>query len=964
MDRAHGDGTAWVGREPELAEIDRLSETVLRSSGAILVLAGPLGVGKSSLLAEAGVRAGRRGFLVLAGRASPLAEGRAYALILDALRTFLRELDRTRRASLVVGLPELGRLFPGLDLPQPEPLHDPALEKTRLFEAVVRLLERLSRQQPLLLSLDDLHWADSQSLELLGHLAGSLADLRVGIVCAYRSDETPLSRSLRTLLQTLDRGGMARRLEVGRLPVSAVTDQVAALLGGPPPPALVSLLESRAGGIPLFVEGLIAALRQAGALTRGAGVWTLQPGAEVPLPAGLRDLLLNRLDRLTAPQRALVDILAVCGDATPYEILAAAVQLPEPEISGLLDLLARQQLVTETAAESMVTFELTHPLYQETAYGALPLLARRRLHLRVIEAITAQGAPDVARLGVHYLGAGPLVDGERALGVLVAAADEARAVYAHDVAARYLTAALDLVRQGRRRALLPVLLAQLGDALYGQGESGAALVLWQEAVAAREQSPTPDGGELARLCRRIGMAEFHRGRSAEALAAMGRAKAVLMRLDGGPMTKELADLCHDEVYLLVRTGDIPGAAAAAAQLAAAAGDAPAPGVLAVVLGAQQIAAVFQNRLREGVAIGRRVLACALQPLTEHRIRHFLMWSYVQLGELEAARRVCEENREFSRRVGAPALESSSITTLIILATSMGEWDEALRLAGEFFPLAQRVAPRRIPGIHLFRAMILSWRGMHAEAAEELATAEAVLISGGQPMTEYVRVAQNVRAVLAWERGDMAQLRAALATAEPLWTGDSPMVYIILAEAWALLGEPARAQAVLASLPDDSPYKAAVSALVAGVMGDPAGYARAADTYAACGLRFWSARARLGWSGLVAGTQPAQAAAAARETLAVFERLGAQLYCERTRRLLRDLGVALPVRTAAKGDGPLSPREWEVARLVAAGMSNAKIADRLFISQRTVTTHLQRIYGRLGISRSELAAYVTGRGDDT
>lgn len=953
-------GGALVGREPELAEIDRQIQAVLRNTGSTVILSGPLGVGKSRLLAEGARQAERSGFLVLAGRASPLAEGRAYALILDALRTFLPKLDRTRRASLVVGLPELGRLFPGLDLPQPEPLHDPSLEKTRLFEALVRLLERLSRQQRLLLSLDDLHWADSQSLELLGHLAGSLANAPVGLLCAYRSDETPLSRSLRTLLQSLDRGGLARRLQVGPLSTAAMTERVTVLLGGTPPPALIALLESRAGGIPLFVEGLTEALLQTGALTRLAGTWTLQPGGDVPLPIGLRDLLLDRLDRLTAAERSLVDLLAVCGDATPYEILAATAGLVDSELLEGLEGLTRQRLVTEGAAGSTVTFGLAHPMYQETAYGELSVLSRRRIHLRVMEAMTAQGTQDVARLAVHCLGAGPLVDGERALDLLIAAADEARSIHAHDAAARYLTAALELVRQGRRRGLLPVLLTQLGDALYGQGESGAALVLWQEAVAVREHSPAPDAPELARLWRRIAGTEFYRGRTSDAVAAFGRARALLAAEHGTALTPELAETWHDEVWLRARSGEV----ADATELVAAAGDAPAPEVAVWVWGAQQIAALLQGRIQEAVAISRRALAEKMPPLAEHHFRHVLCFLYAQAGDRAAFDQACAENQALALRVGAPALELSTQQYRLGFALFTGEWDQALDRAGASLSLAQRAAPRRIPPVHLFRALILTWRGAYAEAEEALSAGTEALAATGRPVKELAALANDVRAVLAWERGDLPQLRTVLAATAPADFPEGPLSYLVRAVSWAVLGERGHAEAVLASLSDEVALKAAAAQLVAGVLGEAEGYRRAAEFFGRVDWPFWYARARLGWAELAADREPEQAAAAAREALAAFERLGAVPSRERCRRLLRELGVALPIRTAPAGSGLLSPREWEVAQLVAAGKSNNEIAGQLFISQRTVTTHLQRIYSRLGLSRSELVGFMTGRGDIT
>src|SRR6266567_7972598 len=149
-----------VGRGAEIDQLaTRLSHAARRQGGA-LFLVGEAGIGKTRLAHEALALAREQGFLVLEGSAYAL-EGRlAYAPILAALGPFLRRLDSPHQARLVSGLPDLGQLFTDLRLPAPLPLGDPALEKTRLFEAVVRLLERLTRESPVLLFLDDLHWAD------------------------------------------------------------------------------------------------------------------------------------------------------------------------------------------------------------------------------------------------------------------------------------------------------------------------------------------------------------------------------------------------------------------------------------------------------------------------------------------------------------------------------------------------------------------------------------------------------------------------------------------------------------------------------------------------------------------------------------------------------------------------------------------------------------------------------------
>src|SRR5260370_35025752 len=150
-------------------------------------------------------------------------EGRlVHAPTLAAFGPFLRRRDSLRTARLVAGLPDLGQLFTDLCLPAPLPLGDPALEKTRLFEAVARLLERLTREAPVLLFLDDLHWADPASIELLHYLARGLADQSVLVLATYRAEEIATLRVLRALLTSLRRAGQASAAVLPRLEPQAV----------------------------------------------------------------------------------------------------------------------------------------------------------------------------------------------------------------------------------------------------------------------------------------------------------------------------------------------------------------------------------------------------------------------------------------------------------------------------------------------------------------------------------------------------------------------------------------------------------------------------------------------------------------------------------------------------------------------------------------------------------------------
>ena len=194
---------------------------------------------------------------------------------MEAFGPFLRAQDPPRLTRLVDGLPDLARLFVDLRLPAPEPLGDPSLEKTRLFEAVARLLERMARECPTVLFFDDLHWADPASLELLHYLARGLADQPVLLVAACRAEEIDRARGLSLMLKTMQRAGNYEEVSVRRLDDEAVGTLVQAMLGGGVPSEVVSVVAGRTGGTPLFVEALTRALVDSGHLFRDKGDWIL-----------------------------------------------------------------------------------------------------------------------------------------------------------------------------------------------------------------------------------------------------------------------------------------------------------------------------------------------------------------------------------------------------------------------------------------------------------------------------------------------------------------------------------------------------------------------------------------------------------------------------------------------------------------------------------------------------------------
>jgi DNA-binding CsgD family transcriptional regulator len=965
-----------VGRGAEMDWLaGRLSITT-HGQGCAMFLIGEAGIGKTRLAHEALALAREQGFLVLEGCAYALEGHLAYAPILAAFGPFLRRLDSPRQARLVSGLPDLGRLFADLHLPAPEPLGDPALEKTRLFEAVARLLERLTREAPVLLFLDDLHWADPASIELLHYLARGVADQSVLVLGTYRAEEIDTSRGLRSLVTSLRRAGLTEEVRIARLGQEAVAELANGLLGSEAPGNLLTLLHARAGGTPFFIEALVRSLMEAGHLRHGDGSWVLENDVASLLPSGVRDLILERLKHLDATERRVLDLIAVNGEAVPHDVLHRVSSLDDGALLETIRRLHTIGLVAEDFTGSDVTYTLTHPLIQEVAYAELPEMARRRDHAAFATALERARSDDLDRLARHYHAAGPQVDPERALEVLLEAGERAYGLYANDQAARHFVAALVLIREGRRTELLPSVLERLGEAWERVGEAAAAIAVWSEASTLYERAR--NASATARLQRRLALAEWDRGHFDNAQAHL---ETGLRVLDGSEPSAELADLLHVRVILLGRRGDVKGLSTAATDLATLAEQLGSRRVLAEAYFAQ-IRSFSADR---DVVVARELAQRALneaevadEPLLVQRAHDILALFAYALGEHSVARHHATLSLAVARQLGAPTLEVYPRNRLVSVDLMAGKWDEALRESAELVATARRLGfARGIAGALSMRGLVHVYRGDLDEAVACLA--EAHDIFGGGTMFDHniFRQVAVAEMMLALEQADAAGVVAALSRLDQMLTPtDFPLlVQALLAEAQVMVGKPEHAltivQDFMAQAPPDNVFATALGSRIKGLAQQALGQTtealayldQAGSAFTAVEMPFDAARTHLEWAALVAANDTALAVPALQESLDVFERLGAQRYARRARRLLYKFG-ARPRSThhRSRGTPPLSPRELEIVQLVADDMTNAEIAERLIISPRTVTTHLDRIYTRLGInSRTALVRYAIEAG---
>ena len=946
----------FVGRDRELARVEAALSDVAEGQGRVVFVTGHMGKGKTRLAEEALDSARRRGFLVLVGRTPAAGSGLAYAPLLAAFGSVLRATEASERAALVGDLPRLGRLWPELRLPPPPPVQEPELERALLFEAVARLVERLAGGAPMVVFVDDLHWADAPSLALLGYLVPSLAALPVLLIGTYRPEGVSGNKALRQFATDVRRAGIGSELPLEALDPEAVAALVAGILGGAPPAPLLELAAG-AGGTPLFVEALVRGLVEAGGLVRTATGWTMAEGATA-LPREVRDLVADRLDLLSDDERSTVELIAHTAQGLPHDLLEDAAGLEPGPLLDVIRRLVAAGLVIQDEDGPDVTYRLAHPFIGEVVIGDLPAVARRRLHAHLASTGERLRPSDLDLLAYHYSRAGREVDEHRARDVLLDAGERAHALAAHDEAARHFGAALPFVRDGKGPDLLAHVLERMGESWEPLGETAAAMAVWTEALVERQQAGDVRG--VARIRRRLAFAAQAGG---DLSAARQHLAAGIEALRELPPSDELVDLHAARLFIDTPLVDPERAREVVVELGRLAEVLDSPRATAEARLAEASLLWMAGRPGNPVPVAEeaaRIAAEAGEWLLARRAHRELAWIGFYNGDPAGVRHHTRAQIDIDDRLGDAAHRSGPSLQLSCAELLAGDFDQSVALAEEAVAHARRYGQRRAQAMALGQlAVALIHRG-DLDAAEQH-VGEAVEVfpevlndpRGGW----YFVIVPN--AMLALERGDAASV---IETAGRSGGMVHTLIHVNLTgtaqlAAGDLAGALATAEAMRTRWPY-SPYAAAQADRLVGLVHHARGEAEAGRRQLECsaaaldalGLPFEAAVSRL-HLGTVDGV---------RQALAAFEAMGAARYADRARRALRTLGVRPPaVRSDRRAAEPLSRRELEVAGLVAKGLTNAEIAERLVLSVRTVETHLAHIYGRLGLSsRAALAVWVT------
>ena len=660
----------FVGRLEELDVLKAALGRATNSEPAVVLVGGEAGVGKTRLVAELTARCATDRTRVLTGGCVPVGDGALpYAPIVEGLRALVGDLG----ASAVRGLigpswPELARLLPALGEPQAGGGPPDQAAQTRLFELLLGMLARLSQQTPVALVVEDLHWADRSTRDLLTFLARNLRRGRVLVVVSYRSDE-PGTDWLGPYLAVLDRSGPAERVELPRLDRAETLAQLVGILGAAPPAGLVDAVFGRSEGNPYFTEELLGAIR----------------AGSIELPPTLRDLLRGRVQALPELARQVLAVVAVAGRRVPHRLLAEVSDLEDqPLVHSLRAAVTDQLLVTRPDQDG---YELRHALLAEVIQADLLPGERARLHAAYARTLTqrpelADASPAVAaaEVAVHWDAAG---DWAQALPARVRAglaAERARAITeADDHYQRALTLWERVPEPGAPGGLDWVgLLARAAETAAFVAAPERAIALVERALDGVDRTVEPV--RAAVLLAQLGFGRRLAGREADALAAFEEAERLL---DGAPPSVERARVLAGHARMLVATWHMTQAVARCEEAIAVARAVGARAVESHALSTLGVCLDELGQLDRAIVLHRQARRIAEEVGdAEAIVRTYINLSHAleQAGQIHGAIDDAREGYQRAHQLGLERATGSYVASnLAASLLSTGQWEECDRL---------------------------------------------------------------------------------------------------------------------------------------------------------------------------------------------------------------------------------------------------------------------------------------------
>jgi tetratricopeptide (TPR) repeat protein len=706
-----------IGRRGEVDRLRGLWSEALAGQCVLALVSGEPGVGKTRLAREVVAAARLSGATVLSGGCYEYEATTPYLPFVEALREWVREEPTERlRAVVDTSAPEIVRMAPEAEeklgqTPVRPPL-TPSEERLRLFDSLARTFQRMAVPNGLLIFLDDLHWADSGTLQLLHYLLRHLRHDRVLILVAYREVELDRTHPLAEAIVEWNRERRAVRLPLGRLSREESAAMLATLFQAETvSPEFVEAIQGETEGNPFFIEEVVKALIESGVVYREDGRWERKAIEELAIPQSVKEAIGRRLNRLDPATLDVLHAAAVIGKTFSFGVLAASLGQAEGDLLPALDQGTAAQLVTPTEGEAYV---FTHDKIRETLYDEINPIRRRRLHQQVGEALeghrAGQARARAQDLSYHFTAAG---DSQKGLEYSLQAAEQARKLYAWDDAIQFLSTArecaltmeqadevarldsligatygdkgqfrdaiaayqraLDATVEPRERVSLKI---RLGDMYTAVGDSQALGIL-NQAIA--ELDPETQRLELASARAQLARHWHYAAQFSRAIELLDQARPVLEEMgDLQMLTRTLAHYAGAYQHLarfdesdawadrLIRLGESSGYTYAAA------------------LGHEYLAENAINcgrfeRAEEHARLDRQ-LGERIGSIDRMGWADFaLAWANLGLGNLELSEQTVRHGLELADRIGDQRLALLLMSTLVLILADRGGHDEATGL---------------------------------------------------------------------------------------------------------------------------------------------------------------------------------------------------------------------------------------------------------------------------------------------
>jgi predicted ATPase/predicted Ser/Thr protein kinase len=710
-----------IGRERELGEVTAVWRRTLTGSGHVLLLSGEAGIGKTRLARELLAQAAVSGSQIFSGIC--YSEGGVpYSPFPEMIKeSFTREKGDLNLPDFVLTdliriCPELGPIFPHL----PHLQIDTQTEQQRIFESITSWAEALTAESPVVIFIDDVHWADSTTLHLIRYLARRMEKNRLLILLTYREIELQDTGQLQLVLNDLYKERLSTRLKITRLDREQTKAMLEIMLlpTGEIGSDLIDSIYRETEGNPFFIEEVTKALIEEGKLCYQDICWVAQNGQDIQIPQSVRATIQSRLSRLPVQTQDVLLLASILGRQFEFEILKEASDLDEDAIIDSLEMAENAQIISEVSSSRSggTKFSFVHALIPSTLKEAISSLRRQRLHRRVAQAIIRTRPEDetlLETLAYHYANAG---DAEQALTYYIRAGNRALKVYANQEAEHYFREALELESTTSEN---PYLLAGLGEALFRQSHYLESNNLWRKAIMLFRKNQ--DHNNMAHYYARAGRSAWYLGKASEgldiclkglkAVEDMGLSEDMLETPGMAALLHETARayffnskqenaliLCHKALTMAERLGLAEVQAETLATL----------GVLE-----NQEPDAREQHLRRAVKIADE----ANLPASSARA-HFNLGSHLMRNmEYAQAREHKIKAKEMAHRLGIASWEHGFLGEVIEISINLGDFQAAEEAFLELEDIRKRFpkSERAVFFVNLIKAGYLEYQGRLEEA---------------------------------------------------------------------------------------------------------------------------------------------------------------------------------------------------------------------------------------------------------